>query len=161
MATPRKLGAAAAIGPSVSYLGQHLRGVDNGRVIIPPEWRPAGSPQDLKVVLWPVTKWEYVLVLPPSRWEFLQKSLEGLPLSDAQAAVVERLISSSTFARSMDSYGRLQLPEQALPMVGPGSEALLVGRMNKFEIWNPRKYAAALAAQDVPSITDTIKTIRI
>jgi len=58
------------------------------------------------------------LVLPPSRWEVIQRNLESLSLTDDQAAIVERLISSSTFKRSMDRYGRLPLLRSSAKRLG-------------------------------------------
>ena len=161
MATSAKNKAAAVgSGPS-SYLGQHLRGVDNGRVILPVDWRPSRSAKDFMVLVWPVTTREYLLVLPPSRWEVIQKNLEGLSLTDDQAAIVERLISSSTSIRSVDSYGRLPLPEEAAKNLGIESEAMLVGRLNKFEVWSPSRYAATLANPDAQLIANALKFIKI
>src|ERR1019366_4452714 len=109
----RFLPVTAVNNGAIPYLGQHLRVVDHGRVILPVDWRPDHSSMDLMVLVWPVTKPEYLLVLPPARWEVLQKNLEGPSLADPQAAVVERLVGSSTSMRSVDTYGRLPLPEEA------------------------------------------------
>jgi division/cell wall cluster transcriptional repressor MraZ len=143
------------------YLGQHVRGVDHGRVILPVEWRADGSPRDFMVIVWPATTREYFLVLPPSRWDVLQKNLEGLSLTDEQAATVERLIGSSTFMKSLDSYGRLPLPEEVVKKLGIESEAMLIGRMNKFEVWSPSRYAATLANPDAQQIAEALKSIKI
>ncbi len=113
------------------------------------------------VIVWPVTTPEYLLVLPPSRWEVLQKNLEGLSLTDEQAATVERLIGASTSMRSVDTYGRLPLPEDAARRLGIESEATLVGRMNKFEVWSPGRYAATLAKPDAQRVADALKSIKI
>jgi division/cell wall cluster transcriptional repressor MraZ len=161
MTKAAKASKAAVISAVAPYLGQHLRGVDNCRVILPVEWRPGGGRTDFMVMLWPVTTPEYLLVLPPSRWEVLQKNLEGLSLTDDQAATVERLIGANTSVRSMDSYGRLPLPEDAARKLGIETEAMLVGRMNKFEIWGPTRYAATLAKPDAQQIADALKSIKI
>ncbi len=142
------------------YLGQHLRGVDHGRVILPSEWRSDGS-ADFMVLVWPITSPEYLLVLPPGRWEVLQKNLEELSLTDEQAATVERLIGASTSMRSLDRYGRLPLPEDAAKKLGIGSEAMLIGRMNKFEVWSPSRYAAILANPDAHKLADALKSLKI
>ena len=161
MASLTRNKAAVAGDGSVSYLGQHLRGVDRGRVILPTEWRPRGAPTQFMIIVWPVTSREYLLVLPPSRWEVMQANLAELSLADEQAATVERLISSNTFSRSLDGYGRLPLPEEAARSLGIKDEAMLVGRMNKFEVWSPSKFASTLAQPGAKEIADVIKSIRI
>ena len=161
MARHEKSKAATVIHSAPPFLGQHLRGVDHGRVILPAEWRPDGSTKEFMVIVWPLTTREYLLVLPPSRWEVLAKNLENLSLTDEQAALVERLIGSSTAMRSLDNYGRLPLPEDAAKGMGIESEAMLVGRMNKFEVWSPSRYAAARANPDPQLIADALKSIKI
>lgn len=161
MEKPAKIKAAAVNKTPAPYLGQHLRGVDHGRVILPVEWRTQGAPADFMVIVWPLTNPEYLLVLPPARWEVLQKNLESLSLTDEQAATVERLIGASTSLRSLDSYGRLPLPEDEAKKLGIDGEATLVGRMNKFEIWSPARYAATRVNPDARQIADALKSIKI
>jgi MraZ protein len=143
------------------YLGQHLRGVDHGRVILPVEWRPEDATKEFMVIVWPVTTRDYLLVLPPSRWEVMQRNLESLSLADEQAAMVERLISSNTNPGSLDRYGRLGLPEDAAKSLGIEKEAMLVGRLNKFEVWSPARFTEALAKPTDQLITDALKSIKI
>ena len=113
------------------------------------------------VLVWPVTTRQYLLVLPPSRWEVIQRNLENLSLTDEQAAVVERLIGSSTFIKSVDSYGRLPLPEEVLTRIGIEREAVLVGRVSKFEIWSPARYAATQANTDAELVSNALKFVKI
>jgi MraZ protein len=161
MEKPAKIKAAAVNRAPAPYLGQHLRGVDHGRVILPVEWRAQGAPTDFMVIVWPLTGPEYLLVLPPSRWEVLQKNLEALSLTDEQAAIVERLIGSSTSMRSLDRYGRLPLPEDEAKKLGIDAEATLIGRMNKFEVWDPSRYTAANANPSAQGIAEALRTIKI
>ena len=161
MAKPVTVEAAEVSRPAPPYLGQHLRGVDHGRVILPVEWRLEGSPRDLMVIVWPLLTREYLLVLSPARWEVLQKNLEELSLADEQGAKLERLLASSTSMRTLDNYGRLPLPEEAARSLGIESEAMLVGRISKFEIWGPTRYAATLAPLDTQLIANALRTIKI
>jgi MraZ protein len=161
MAKPGQTKTKAEDNGTVPYLGQHLRGVDRGRVILPVEWRGEDAPKDFKVIVWPVTTRDYLLVLPPARWEMIQRNLEGLSLADEQAAMVERLISSSTSLGSVDRYGRLGLPEEAAKKLGIEKEAMLVGRLNKFEVWSPSRFAEALARPTDQLIADALKSIKL
>lgn len=161
MVKPARIKTAAGPDGTMAYLGQHLRGVDHGRIILPTEWRAKGAPTEFMIIVWPVLAPEYLLVLPPSRWEVIQRNLENLSLTDEQAALVERLMGSRTFKKSLDRYGRLPLPEGPSRALGIESEAMLVGRMNKFEVWNPSRFAAALAEPDAQQLAEAIKSIRI
>ncbi len=161
MARHPKDKAAAGVSAAPRFFGQHLRGVDNGRVILPADWRADGSSREFMVIVWPVTSREFLLVLPPSRWEVMVRNLQGLSLTDEQAALVERLIGSSTSVGSLDKYGRLPLPEDAAKAMGIENEAMLVGRMDKFEIWSPARFAAKLANPNVEVVADALKSMKI
>jgi MraZ protein len=161
MATRIKTKATTQLNGPTPYLGQHLRVVDHSRIILPTEWRIKGAPAEFMIIVWPVVVPEYLLVLPPSRWEIIQRNLEGLSLTDEQAATVERLMGSRTFKKSLDNYGRLPIPEDASKALGIESQAILVGRMNKFEIWNPSRFTAALDNPDAQQLAEAIKSIKI
>ena len=161
MAGHAKSKAAAVVSAAPRFLGRHLRGVDNGRVILPADWRQDGSTREFMVIVWPVTTREYLLVLPPSRWEVMARNLQGLSLTDERAALFERLIGSSTSMGSLDKYGRLPLPEDAAKAMGIENEAMLVGRMDKFEVWSPARFAATLANPDAQVIAEALKSMNV
>lgn len=145
----------------VTYLGQHLRGVDRARVILPTEWRSKASPKEFIVISWPIDKPEYLLVLPPARWEMLLRNLEGLSLGDEQAALLERHIGANAFKKQVDTYGRLPLPEAQAKAVGIANDAMLIGRMTKFEVWNPAKFSETLTKPDMQRVADAIRSIKL
>jgi len=80
------------------------------------------------------------LVLPPARWNILLERLNEMSLSDEEAAVVERVIGGSSAHLKLDKVGRLCLPEELTKIAGIKQEAVLVGRLNKFEIWSPDRF---------------------
>jgi len=113
------------------------------------------------VISWPVLAPEYLLVLPPSRWEVLQRDLEARSTADEETAEIERSISSRICLSSLDRYGRLPLPEEVLKGLGIEKEATLVGRINKFEVWNTSRFTATLANTKPQLIATALKSIRI
>src|SRR5580692_360648 len=147
----------------VSYNSKHIRGVDaGGRVVLPPEWRPAKSPRDFKISLWPVYQPKHLLVLPIAKWDAaVRQILEKSPLSNNRVADVDRLMQCNTYERSLDNYGRLLLPEEGLKLLGAEPEVVLLGRSDKFEIWNSEKLTAALANMYTQLIIETIQSIGI
>ena len=146
---------------STLYLSHHLRSVDNGRVILPPDWRLEGTPKDLVITPRPAVAPRHLLVVPVARWEAFVKNLEAAMTSNQQAGEVESVMSESTTRRVVDNYGRLALPEDALKALGISSEVMLVGRMNKFEIWEPAKYQAYRSKIDLGAVGKLIDSVRI
>lgn len=144
------------------YFGRHRRGLDaSRRVLLPSEWRGEDAPNSLTLLLWPAEEPQYLLALSPVRWAALLDNLAQVSLTDERGAEIERLIAANAFPRTLDGYGRLPLPDEAVQALGLGGEVLLVGRMNKFEIWNPDRFAAATAAADRRDALLTLRSIRV
>ena len=129
--------------PATVYSGRFRHGIDGSRrVMVPSKWRPKSGKTELAILPWPLGEQQFLLVLPPTRWDMLLERLNEMSLSDDQAAVVERVIGGSSAHLTLDKAGRLCLPEELAAVAGLRKEALLVGRLNKFEIWEPDRFAA-------------------
>ncbi len=59
---------------------------------------------------------------------------------------------------SLDKQGRILIPDRLRHGVGLGSEALIVGAINKIEIWEPGRFDASTSVSD--EVFDThVRTI--
>jgi len=110
--------------------------------MLPSRWRIDSGLAEFVVLLWPVAKEEYLLVLPPNRWQRVVESFSQYSLSDEKAATVERVLSSTSQTIRLDRYGRLPLPESMVAKIGIKDKATVLGRMSKFEIWPPELWDA-------------------
>ena len=147
---------------SVSYLGKHSRGVDKSRrVMLPAEWRAEDGPTDFMVLLWPARNPEYLLVLPPARWARVLESLGTASLTNDSAAALERFISSNSYSKSLDSYGRLPLPDEAARAVGIEGDAVLLGRFDKFEIWSPDRLLASEKRPETQKAFEALSSLQL
>ena len=127
--------------PNTIYTGRFHHGIDGSRrVMVPSKWRPKSGKAELTILPWPIGQQQYLLVLPPTRWNVLLERLNEMSLSDEEAAVVERVIGGSSAHLKLDKVGRLCLPEDLAKVAGIKQEAILVGRLNKFEIWSPDRF---------------------
>ena len=161
MASP-KANLAAPLGDTdIRYLGTHVRGLDHGRIIVPPEWRLEGWPKDLMVIEWPVMAPECLLVLSPALWQAYLDNVGALAVTADMAGEIERRIGERTYPRAVDSYGRLPLPENAARNLGIQSEATLVGRVKKFEIWSPERYQASQARADMARMAAALNSVKV
>ena len=125
------------------FSGRFRHGIDGSRrVMVPSKWRPKSGKTELAILPWPLLgEQQFLLVLPPTRWNMLLDRLNEMSLSDDQGAVVERVIGGSSAHLKLDRAGRLCLPEELATVAGLRKEALFVGRLNKFEIWEPDRFA--------------------
>ena len=102
------------------YNSSYRHGVDEKRRIqIPAKWRPAEAGVELTIVLWPKHKEGSCLrVLPPEKMASTVKDIEALPNSDPSKSVLKRLIGSKSVQVSLDSAGRICLPEEMVKAAG-------------------------------------------
>jgi len=134
----------------IYYNSTYRHGVDEKRrVQIPAKWRPA-TPEVLTLVLWPKgTMTEAcLLVLPPREWEALVQKLKAMPYSDPRAEALRRLLGRKSDRVTLDKGGRICLPEAMAKSAAIDKEAMLVGLVDRFEIWNPERYLTASAVDD-------------
>jgi MraZ protein len=128
------------------YIGNLLYAVDTShRLMLPPQWREKGAPSRYYVLPWPLMKPDCLLVLPPAVFGDLVDKLRARPMASQEVANLERLIGSKTSQAEVDKYGRLVVPGESLREAGIEKQTRLVGRLNKFELWNPERLEAAQA----------------
>jgi MraZ protein len=124
------------------------------RVQIPSKWRPADSSTELTVIYWPQnTAGACLRVLPPQQLDRLMKTLDAMSNDDPKKVPMKRFIGSNSEQVVVDKAGRICLPEKMARDAGLGKEVVLVGLLDRFEIWSPERYekvstADSLLAQD-------------
>lgn len=124
------------------YNSLYRHGVDEKRrVQIPAKWRPAPSRVDFTLMLWPKSKEGPCLrVLPPEQMAELMRDLDAMSNGDPNKVVLKRFIGSESVQVTLDKGGRICLPEGMARAAGIQDEAVLVGLLDRFEIWNPERY---------------------
>ena len=129
-----------------NFHGNFRHGIDNSRrVMIPAKWRPKSPRVLFTVILWPINVEDFLLVLPPERWQVMLDKLKTKSLHDQRVATLERVIGATSVPLSLDKVGRFFLPENLAKAAGIEKEAEFVGRLDKFEIWSPKRYQAAVS----------------
>ena len=129
-----------------NFYGDFCYGIDNSRrVMIPARWRPKDPKVVFTAILWPINVEDYLLVLPPERWQMILDKLKGNSLHDPGRAVLERVIGATSEPLVLDKVGRFCLPEHLAKGAALQKEAQFVGRVNKFEIWSPARYKTTTA----------------
>ena len=111
---------------------------DKGRVSVPVEWR--GEAFEKRFLLMPSEE-GCIRVYPAS---FLGRQLEklsadGATSTDARRKSLEKLASVMQAAEP-DQQGRIMIREKFRQHAGLSRQAVLVGRLDHFEIWEPRRW---------------------
>lgn len=128
------------------YLGSHLNQVDEkGRVTLPAAFRK-GS-EGTSFVLIQVHP-DALTLYPNEAWEEVEKRMRD----HLRRAPQRRLEFLSLTARAQevtpDKQGRILIPERLRSAVGLGGEALLIGALDKIEIWSPSRFEEVV--EDAP-----------
>ena len=134
----------------IYYNSIYRHGVDEKRrVQIPAKWRPA-RPVVLTLLLWPkgTLPEACLLVLPPQEWQALVQKLKAMPYAEPNAEALRRLLGKKSDRVTLDKGGRICLPEAMAKSAAIDKEAMLVGLVDRFEIWNPERYLTASAVDD-------------
>jgi MraZ protein len=140
------------------YNSRYRHGVDEKRrVQIPAKWRPEKEGMELTIILWPKHQAGTCLrVLPPDEMAKLKAEIDAMPRGDASKGVLKRFIGSESEQVTLDKGGRICLPEEMARAAGIKDEAMLVGLLDRFEIWNPSRYEHVKAA-DATFATEAFK----
>ena len=135
----------------IYYNSLYRHGVDaKRRVQIPAKWRPTEPGTELTLIVWP--KYEVgpcLRVLPPREMAELMQALDAMPNDDKNKTILKRIIGSESVQVTLDKAGRICLPEEAAEAAGIKNEAVLVGLLDRFEIWNPARYEKIKATDAV------------
>ncbi len=129
----------------------YRHGVDEKRrVQIPAKWRPAESGTELTLMLWPKAKEGACLrVLPPQQMAKLMRDIEAMPVGDPNKVVLKRFIGSESVQVTLDKAGRICLPEGMARAAGIKDEAILLGLLDRFEIWSPERCVKVRASDSI------------
>lgn len=126
--------------------------------MLPAKWRPRDPHARFTILPWPIGAEDRLLVLPPERWREMLQKLKARSLSDSRVAALEQEIAENALQVTPDKVGRICLSEEHTQTVKITSEAELVGRLDKFEIWEPGA-RAAIRAQNKKLAAEVLKEI--
>ena len=135
----------------IYFNSRYLHGVDEKRRLqIPAKWRSDTDGVDFTVIVWPKHQAGTCLrVLPLEKLEKLVAEIEAMPNSDPRKDVLRRVVGCNSEQVTVDKAGRICLPEEMAHAAGIKHEALLVGMLEQFEIWEPARYKHVEAADAV------------
>ena len=117
---------------------------DKRRLPVPFRWRPREA-IDFALAVWPKHPAGTCLrVFPPAAWAKFRSEIEAMP-DIAKKPALKRMMGSFSTTMKLDAAGRLTIPEEMAAEAGISNQAVLVGLLDRFEIWSPGRYAEAKA----------------
>jgi MraZ protein len=122
------------------FKGSYRHRLDpKGRLPVPAVFRRAlADAQAGAVVVTPVDG--CLAAYPPAEWARLEGQLLALPAFNKQVKTLTRLLASRAVDCELDVQGRILLPPALRSAIGLTREAVVVGVLDRFEIWNPEAW---------------------
>ena len=114
-----------------------------GRVPVPAAFRKALGPGGQATLV--VTLLDQCLaVYPAVEWERLESQLAALPAFSKPVKALSRLLASRASDCEIDVQGRILLPPALRAAAGLGREAVVLGVLNRIEVWAPEPWETFL-----------------
>ena len=133
------------------YNSNYMHGVDEKRrVQVPAKWRPANPGTELTLVVWAKgDEGACLRVLPPAAMAKTMRDIDAMPNSDPMKTPLKRFVGGESEQVTLDKAGRICLPEKMAQEADIGEEAVLVGLLDRFEIWSPKRYTNVKASDAI------------
>lgn len=155
------------------FRGRSSRSLDpKGRLMLPPEFReslaargratgePAGSPEapgGEEEVRFVVTTYDGCLVAYPwADWEDLEQKFARLPNPSPKVRAFRRLFIGGAEVQTLDAQGRVRLSQDHRDYARLNKDVMVLGLINRFELWNPETLKAVMDEQKLDDVTDEL-----
>jgi len=138
---PYRLGGSRPL-----FTWKYRHGVDGqGRIQFPVKWKMRTTDVDLIAVIQRhrTTKKEHVMVLPMDQFDRFTARARGAAFEDPTYIALRHEWADQIMGIDLDGAGRFTLPPELRKPANLGKEALLVGCIDWFEVWNPADYEEA------------------
>ena len=124
-----------------SFKGQFHYTLDaKGRLNIPAKFRRTLSPEANETFV--VIRWfdPCLALFPLDEWKKYEEKLRQLSTNKKQNRRFLRMITSNASEDRCDKQGRITIPGELLKTASIERETLIIGVLEKIEIWNPDLY---------------------
>ncbi len=121
-----------------SFSGSFSYTIDHkNRINIPAKFRKGLGPENDRTFV--VTKGfdKCIYAYPATQWQVVQSEMLNLNAIKNRSRSFIRKIQQYTAHVQHDRQGRIQIPEVLLNFAGIENEAVIIGIINKIEIWAP------------------------
>jgi MraZ protein len=138
---------------------------DKGRMLLPTRYRERLLERSAGHLIVTVDRDGQCLQLYPLiDWEQVEQRLMQLPSLHAQSRRLQRLMVGHATDLSLDSHGRMLLPQELREFAGLTRHAMLIGQGNRCELWDETRWMERrdswlkeeAAATDLPAQLDSL-----
>ena len=139
-----------------TFTGEYQYSLDSkGRVNIPAKFRQSLSKKNQKTFVATRGQDPCVWIYPLTEWKKIEDELRNLSSVSGVHRTFVRQIARSATPSTCDKQGRIILSPSLISYAELDKEALIIGMINKIEIWNPE----TLKNVDSKNINNDIKEL--
>lgn len=157
------------------FRGRSSRSLDpKGRLMLPPEFRESLSARGQEAsgptvsetgkedldggdVRFVITTYDGCLVAYPwADWVDLEEKFARLPNPSPKVRAFRRLFIGGAEVQSLDAQGRVRLSQDHRDYAKLGRDVMVLGLINRFELWNPETLKAVMDEQKLDDVTDEL-----
>lgn len=127
------------------FLGQYEYQLDaKGRVSLPAEYRRKADGSRFVLLQWETT---HLTLFPEETWQGVQERLLEFRRSQPDLARHLRQITARAVEVEPDKQGRILIPAWLKEAAGLDGSALLIGALDKIEVWDPERFRGLAPAE--------------
>ena len=131
-----------------SFKGSYEYSVDNkGRVNIPARLRKYVSPEANDTFVITRGYEQCLFVYPLDEWNKLEQSIRELTTTNPKHRFFMRTLLEKATESQLDGQSRITIPKELLQFASIENEVLILGVLERIEVWNPKVYQEYQKAQ--------------
>jgi MraZ protein len=124
-----------------SFKGSYDYSVDNkGRINLPAKLRKYVSPDANDTFVITRGYERCLFVYPQDEWARLEQSIRRLSSTNPNHRFVMRMLFEKATESQLDGQFRITIPKDLLDFAGIENEVVIIGVLERIEIWNPKLY---------------------
>ncbi|MCX7983789.1 MAG: division/cell wall cluster transcriptional repressor MraZ [Bacteroidetes bacterium] len=124
-----------------SFKGRYVYSVDEkGRIALPAKLRKNVSPKAKNNFVITRGFERCLYVYPQDEWDKLEEYVRGLSFLDAKHRDFRRTLFEWAIDSELDSQYRITVPQELLDYAGIEKEVLVLGVVDRIELWSPVVY---------------------
>lgn len=141
---PHPMGISKRADHSV-FLGQHSHNLDDkGRINIPAPFRKVIQGMGDDRIILTRSKDPCLMGYTVPAWENLLLEYSKKASLDPELEAFERIYAANASLTSLDTQGRILVPQYLREYAGLEKDVIFAGRLSKFELWHPNLWKDAV-----------------
>lgn len=124
-----------------SFKGSYAYSVDvKGRINIPAKLRKYVSPEANDTFVVTRGYEQCLFVYPQDEWNKLEQAIRELSSTNPKHRFFTRTLLENATESQLDGQARITIPKELLHLAAIENEVLILGVLERIEVWNPAVY---------------------